>query len=453
MPESTKAQGKSDESDAPTIPHSEPMKSLAGIFTESNPLKRFFKMLGPGLITGASDDDPSGIGTYSQAGASLGFVTLWTAIVTLPLMAVVQYTCAKIGMVTGRGLAGVLRRNYSRKLLYPAILGLVIANTINAGTDIGAIAAAINLLVPVPVVAMIFPIAIIIIVLQIWGSYRLISKIFKWLTLTLFAYIAAAFLAKPHWGEVLKATFIPQISFDSKYLVTLVAILGTTISPYLFFWETSEEVEEEISKGRTTLKERKGATPAELREAKWDTIVGMLFCNVVFYFVILAAAATLHAQGKTDIESATDAAKALEPFAGSAATLLFAFGLIGAGFLAVPVLTGSSAYAVAETFGWKYGLDTKPKQAKQFYIVIIVSTLLGTLINFVGINPIKALFWTAVINGLIAPPLLVIIMLVSNNKKIMGKHVNGLFVNIVGWMAAAIMFAAAIGMILTWGQA
>src|SRR6266498_172136 len=436
---------------AQIIPHAEPISvTHTEVTLETNPIKRFFKLLGPGLITGASDDDPSGIGTYSIAGASLGFATLWTAIITLPLMAVVQFVCAKIALVTGRGLAGVLLHHYSRKLLYPAVLCLVIANTINAGTDIGAIAATINLIIPIPITVMIIPIASMIVALQIWGSYRRIATVFKWLTLALFAYIAAAFLAKPDWQQVLKATFIPQLRFDHDYLLTLVAILGTTISPYLFFWEASEEVEEEISDGRKSLAERKGATGAELNQAKWDTIVGMFFCNIVFYFVILASAATLHASGKTDIQSATDAAQALRPIAGNAATILFAIGIIGAGFLAVPVLTGSSAYAVAETFGWKYGLDTKPKQAKQFYAVITISTFIGALINFIGINPIAALFWTAVINGVLAPPLLVIIMIVSNNKKIMGNRVNARFTNFVGWAAAVIMFAAAIGMFVTW---
>jgi Mn2+/Fe2+ NRAMP family transporter len=353
-------------------------------------------------------------------------------------------------MVTGRGLAGVLLHHYSRKLLYGAVLCLFIANTINAGTDIGAIAAAINLIVPLPIPVMIIPIACIIVALQIWGSYRLITNVFKWLTLSLFTYIGATFLAKPDFDVVLKATFIPEVRFDHDYLLTLVAILGTTISPYLFFWEASEEVEEEFSEGRKRLMQRKGATDAELNQAKWDTLVGMFFCNIVFYFVILAAAATLHASGKTDIQTAVDAAQALRPLVGSAATYLFAIGIIGSGFLAVPVLAGSSAYAIAESFGWKYGLDTKPKHAKQFYGVIAISTFIGALINFIGINPIAALFWTAVINGVLAPPLLVIIMIVSNNKKIMGSNVNGRFTNFVGWTAAIIMFAAVLGMFATW---
>lgn len=417
-----------------------------------NPLKRFLNRLGPGLITGASDDDPSGIGTYSQAGAALGFATLWTAIVTLPLMVVVQHICAKIGMVSGRGLAGVLHRYYPRWLLYPAVVGLVVANTINAGADISAISAAVNMFVPIPISVMVVPIALAIVMLQVWGSYRLIVKVFKWLTMSLFAYVIAAFLAKPDWYEVARATFMPQVRFTSEYVTTLVAILGTTISPYLFFWEASEEVEEEKSEGRARLTQRLGATDDEIRREKVDTVVGMLFCNVVFYFVILAAGATLHVSGKTDIQSATDAAQALRPLAGSLATVLFAIGLIGAGLLAVPVLNGSAAYAVAETFGWPSGLDEKPRHAKKFYAVIAASTLVGVAIDFLGINPIKALFWTAVINGVVAPPLLVVVMLVANNKRVMGSRTNGPVTNIVGWLAAAVMFAAAIAMFVLWGS-
>lgn len=415
-----------------------------------HPLKRILDRLGPGLITGASDDDPSGIGTYTQAGAALGYATLWTAIVTLPLMIVVQHICAKIGLTSGRGLAGVLHKYYPRWLLYPTVAGLVIANTINAGTDIAAIAAAINMFMPVPIAILVFPIAVGIVVLQVWGSYRLIVRVFKWLTLSLFAYVIAAFLAGPDWGRVLHATLIPQIRFDSTYVTTLVAILGTTISPYLFFWEASEEVEEEKSEGRTSIDSRRGVTDAEIRAEEIDTVSGMLFCNVVFYFVILAAASTLHVSGQTYIQSATEAAQALRPLAGSLATVLFAIGLIGAGLLAVPVLTGSAAYAVAETFGWRAGLNEKPKQARKFYGFIAASTLVGVLIGIADVNPISALFWTAVINGVIAPPLLVVVMMVSNNEQVMGKRTNGPWTNIIGWLAAAIMLAAAVGMFLTW---
>lgn len=416
-----------------------------------NPLANLLRRLGPGLITGASDDDPSGIGTYTQAGAALGFATLWTAVITLPLMIVVQHICAKIGMVSGRGLASVLKRFYSRWLLYPAVACLVIANTINAGTDIAAISAAINIFIPIPIAAMVVPIAVIIVVLQVWGSYRLIVNVFKWLAVSLFAYVAAAFMAKPDWSAVAWATLVPQISFSNEYVTTIVAILGTTISPYLFFWQASEEVEEEICVvGRKRLSQRLGASDAEIRKEKIDTIIGMMFCNVVFYFVILAAGATLHVSGKTNIQSATEAAQALAPLAGNLATVFFAIGLIGAGLLAVPVLTGSAAYAVAETFDWPEGLDEKPRDAKKFYVVIAASTLVGVAIDLVGINPIRALFWTAVINGLVAPPLLVLVMLIANNEKVMGKRTNGMWTNIVGWLAAVVMFGAAIAMLATW---
>jgi NRAMP (natural resistance-associated macrophage protein)-like metal ion transporter len=418
---------------------------------ERNPFKRFLKILGPGLITGASDDDPSGIGTYAMAGASLGFSTLWTALATFPMMTAVQFICAKVGMVSGMGLAKVLREHYSKALLYPVVAALVVANTINAGTDIGAIAAAINLLVPINVTAMIVPIAITILGLQVWGSYKLIATIFKWLTLALFAYIGSALYARPQLRAVLQGTFMPRLALDAHFMTNLVAILGTTISPYLFFWQASNEVEEEISMGRRTLQAREGATRTELKYAGWDVTTGMFVSNVVMYFIILTTAATLFKAGKTEIQSATEAAQALRPLAGDAASLLLALGLIGAGFLGVPVLTGSSAYAIAESVGWAYGLDKAPRRAKLFYAMIVIPTLIGMMINFAGINPIRALFWTAVINGLVAPPILVVIMLVANNRQIMREHVNGYWTNIGGWVTTAVMFAAAIALLLTWG--
>jgi NRAMP (natural resistance-associated macrophage protein)-like metal ion transporter len=446
----------SEEDKTSVIPHAEPATGTASLEAalaeHESPIKRFLKILGPGLITGASDDDPSGIGTYTTAGASLGFATLWTALFTFPLMAVVQYLCAKVGMVSGRGLAGVLKRYYSPWVLYPAVIGLLLANTINAGTDIGAIAAAMNLLVPIPLVVFILPISLVILALQIWGSYRLIAKVFRWLTLALFAYIGSVFFAHPDALAVLKGTFIPTLHWDSTFVATLVAILGTTISPYLFFWQSNQEVEEEISKGRTTLGQRKGATDQELTFAAWDVNIGMLLSNLVMYCIILATAATLFKAGKHDVQSATDAAVALRPLVGNAASILLAVGLIGAGFLAVPVLTGSAAYALAEALGWSHGLDKRPRRAKQFYIIIVIATLAGMLINFLGINPIAALFWTAVINGVLAPPLLVLLMLIANNPKVMGEHVNGRWLNLGGWITTLVMSAAAIAFFLTLGH-
>jgi NRAMP (natural resistance-associated macrophage protein)-like metal ion transporter len=440
--------GDPREANRPQIPHREPAGGTgtleAAIAAERNPIRRFLKVLGPGFISGAADDDPSGIGTYATAGASLGFATLWTALLTFPLMAAVQLVCAKIGMVTGKGLAGVLREHYPRWLLYSAVTGLFVANTINVGADLAAIAAAINLLVPtLPIAPLVLPIGLGILALQIWGSYRLIARVFKWLTLALFAYIASAVFARPDWDEVLAATFVPTIRLDQTFLLTLVAILGTTISPYLFFWQATQEVEEETSMGRTQLWRRKGATDAELRYAALDVNVGMSFSVLVMYFIMLATAATLHAAGSTDIKSATDAAQALRPLAGDLSSILLAVGLIGSGVLAVPILSGSAAYALSEAFGWRYGLDRNPGRAKQFYAVIAIATLVGIGIDYLGINPIDALFYTAVINGFVAPPLLVMIMLVANNRKIMGRRRNSRLTNALGWAAAAIMFLAA----------
>jgi NRAMP (natural resistance-associated macrophage protein)-like metal ion transporter len=436
------------------IPHRDPVGGTATLVAAQldagGPVRRFLKILGPGFITGASDDDPSGIGTYASVGAAFGFAALWLAPATFPLMAAVQYTCAKIGMIAGIGLTGVLRRHYPRWVLYPAVSILVVANTINAGVDIGAIAAGLNLLVPIPITAMIIPITVAILALQLFGSYRLIARVFKWLTLALFAYIGAAFFAHPDWGAVRRGTLLPTVRLDQAFLMALVAILETTISPYLFFWQASEEVEEEVSLGRTKLSQRRGATDRELRLAAWDVDLGMLFSNVVMYFIILATAATLHVAGQTDIGSAAEAAKALEPLAGSAASTLLALGLIGSGFLAVPILTGAGAYAAAEAWGWQYGLNESPRRAKPFYAVIIAATLVGMLIDFVGINPITALYWTAVLNGVLAPPLLVLIMLMANNRAVMGERTNGLGLNILGWATAAAMAAAALGFVVSW---
>lgn len=412
-------------------------------------LKRVLTILGPGFITGASDDDPSGIGTYSTAGASLGYATLWTALFTFPLMAIVQYTCAKVGLVSKRGLAGILKRHYAPWVLYSTVFGLVFANTLNAGADIGAIAAALNMLVPIPIVLMIVPITLLILLFQVWGSYRVIANVFRWLALALLAYLAAAFFARPDWGEVLRGTFLPVFHLDSSFVATLVAILGTTISPYLFFWQTDQEVEEEKSLPHAQRRPRKSIIRIKLWYAAWDVNIGMVFSNIVMYFIILATAATLFKAGRHDIRSATDAAQALRPIAGSASSALLAVGLIGSGLLAVPILTGSAAYAVAEAFGWKYGFEKTLGQAKPFYAIMTLSTLLGMLINFVGINPIAALFWAAVINGVLAPPLLVLMMLISTNTKVMGDQVNGPFLRVGGWLAALVMGVAALALFAT----
>jgi NRAMP (natural resistance-associated macrophage protein)-like metal ion transporter len=420
---------------------------MSELRAEKNPLKRLGHALGPGLITGASDDDPSGIGTYAQAGAQHGFATLWTTLAMLPMQVAVQYMCAKIGLVTGKGLAGVLREHYPRAL-YPAVIALVIANTLNAGADIGAIAAAIGMLVPVAPIMFVVPVSFGIIGLQVFGSYHLIDKVFRWLALALLAYIGSALFARPDLMAVLGGTLIPTIRLDPAYLGILVALLGTTISPYLFFWQASQEVEEQISIGRRHLRHRQGASRFELRYALWDTMAGMVFSEVVAYFIILATGATLFTSGHTDVASATDAAQALRPLAGDWSVLLFAIGLIGSGVLAVPVLTGSAAYGVSEALGWRSGLSRSPRRAPGFYAVIVAATLVGMAINFLGINPITALVLSAVLNGIVAAPLIVLVLLVSNSRAAMGVRTNGRLLNIVGWATAAVMGLAAVGLIV-----
>lgn len=412
-------------------------------------LRRFMRVLGPGIVTGASDDDPSGIGTYAVAGARLGYSVLWIALFTYPLMAAIQFTCAKISMVTGKGLASVLRDHYPRMVLYPAVFTLLIANTLNAGADIAAMADALRIFVPLPSSLLIPFFAFLILGIQIFGAYPLVARIFKWLSASLLAYVGAAFLAKPDWGEVLRNTFIPSLQFDRESLVILVGLLGTTISPYLFFWQGDMEVEEEIRRGRMTLKERGGATDGELRGASVDVNLGMLFSNLGMYFIILATAATLYQSGITRIESASDAAQALRPIAGEAAGALFALGIVGTGLLAVPILTCSASYALSEALGWRYGLNQRPLAAKGFYGIIIASTLLGSLIDFIGINPIQALVWTAVLNGLIAPPLLLVILHVANNRLLMGERKNGWLLNLLGWITTLAMAGAAIALFMS----
>jgi NRAMP (natural resistance-associated macrophage protein)-like metal ion transporter len=417
----------------------------AALSQERHPLLRLFKILGPGIIVGASDDDPSGIGTYATAGATLGYTTLWTTIVMLPMMFAVQLICSRIGLVSGRGLGEQLVRNFPKYVTYPAICGLVVANSINAGADMGAIGAAVNLLVPIPIVVLVVPVGVVLLALQLWGSYARISRVFKWLTVSLFAYVLAALFSHPNALQVLEGTFVPRIHLNGAYLTTLVALLGTTISPYMFFWQATQEVEEDKALGRRYYWQRKGTTQAELRYAAWDVGIGMTFSEIVAYFIIFATATTLFVSGHTNVATAADAARALQPLAGRWAGVLFALGLIGTGFLAVPVLTCSSAYALSTLFGWRFGLNERPGKAPQFYAIIALSTLFGVALNFTGIGPMAALYWTAVVNGCLAPLLLVLIMTVSNKRKVMGEHKNGPVLNVIGWLTTLAMFAAAIG--------
>ena len=408
------------------------------------------RTLGLGLITGAADDDPSAIGTYASAGASIGPAFLWTAPVTFPMMCAVVYLSAKLGQVSGKGIFQVIKDHYPRWILYPALIGVMIGNTIEAGADIGGMSAALGVLIPVPLPFIIIPVTVSILVLQIWGSYELIRNIFRWLALTLLAYGGAAILAKPDLREVLRGTLIPTLRFDAQFLSLLVAVIGTTLSAYLYTWQSNAEVEEEISMGRRRLIQRKGATRRELKETRWDVVSGMFFSNLVMYFIVLSTASTLYPAGKHDINTAAEAAEALRPLAGDAAGVLFALGVIGVGFLAVPIMTTGAAYDLAQVMGWKHSLHAKPSEAKEFYLAIVGFTFLGMGMNFLGFNPMKALVFSGVVQGFSTPPLLLMIMLMTNNRKIMGRQTNGLGINILGWITTAAIFAATAGLVATW---
>src|SRR3954463_585661 len=350
------------------------------------------RAIGLGLITGAADDDPSAIATYATAGARLGPSFLWTAPVTFPMMVAVVYLSSKLGQVTGKGLFDVIRDHYPRWVLRSALIGVIIGNTIEAGADIGGVAAGIGVLAPrVPRPLGVVPTTAAILTLQLWGSYVLIRKIFRWLALVLLAYVAAAFMAAPDWPTALRGTLVPTIQFNQEFLSLLVAVIGTTLSAYLYTWQSNEEVEEEIAMGRRHLHQRRGATAEELRQSRWDIAIGMLFSNIIMYFIILSTASTLHVAGRTEIASAAQAAEALKPLAGEAAGVLFAVGVIAVGFLAVPIMTTGAAYDVCQVFGWKHGLHARPAEAKGFYLLIASFTLLAMCMNFFGFNPMRAL--------------------------------------------------------------
>ncbi len=405
------------------------------------------RSLGLGLITGASDDDPSAIGTYAAAGAALGPSFLWTAPVTFPMMFAVVYLCSKLGQVTGRGLFAVIRENYSKWLLYFFLITAVAGNVIEAGADLGGMAAALNVIVPVPISGMVVILGVSVLFMQLW-SYTLIRNVFRWLALALLAYIGAAILAKPELLPVLKGTFVPTIHLTKEFFAMLVAVIGTTLSAYLYSWQSNQDVEEDIAQGRRRLTDRIGTTEAELRHSRNDVAFGMLFSNLVMYFIILSTAATLFKAGKTDINTAADAAQALRPLAGNAAGLLFAAGVVGVGFLAVPVMTMGAAFDVCQSFGWKHGLHADPGEAKPFYAAIVVFTLLAIGLNFFGINPMKALVFAGLVQGVSTPFLMLLVMLITNNRKIMGKWTNTHSMNALGWLTTAAMFAATIGLVI-----
>ena len=406
--------------------------------------KDYWYTLGPGLTTGASDDDPSGIATYSQTGAQYGFSFLWLAPLTFPLMGFVQEMCARIGMVTGQGLAANIRTHYSRRLLRFVTVLLFAANTFNIGADLGALAKATQLLYPqVGFGLLVWFFALFSLGLQIFSPYAKYARYLKWLALVLLSYVASALLAHLNWGQVLHGTVVPKLHFDRNALLLICGILGTTISPYLFFWQTSQEVEEDVSRGRTTIRERQSATsPNEIKRMRIDVWSGMLLSNVAMFFIIAACGGVLYAHGITNITSADQAAEALRPFAGNATYLLFAVGIIGVGLLGIPVLAGSSSYAIAESLKWKSGLYRNLHQAHAFYGVIIISLLIGVGLNFIGLNPIKALIYSAIANGIVAPFVLFFIVRLSANHRVMGHWANRRFTTFVGWATTLTMAVA-----------
>lgn len=415
-------------------------------------LPRIFRILGPGLITGAADDDPSGIATYSQTGAQFGYGQLWTALFLYPLMTAVQEACARIGAVTKKGIAQVVRENYSKKLLVAAVTLVLVANTVNIGADIGAMASAVRLVVPIPFAVITLLFTVLMLLLEIWIPYKIYARILKWLAATLLVYPVVVFLAHEPWREIFAATFFPHINFSFAFLFILVGVAGTTISPYMFFWQASEEVEEEIEHG---LDKKPSVSKRFMHNLRIDNAIGMFISEFITWCIIIATATILHASGVTDIKTASDAARALVPLvhtfpnAGFLAELIFAIGIVGLGLLAVPVLAGSAAYALSEAFSWHEGLYRKFRTAHGFYGVITIATLIGLLINFVGIDPIKALIVTAVLNGVVAVPLIAIIIAISSNEKIMGEHKSGWLSKTFLWITFAVMLIAAVGMFVT----
>ncbi|MEO8855157.1 MAG: divalent metal cation transporter [Ginsengibacter sp.] len=424
---------------------------------KQNKFKKFLSILGPGLTTGAADDDPSGIATYSQTGAQFGYGQLWTALYMLPFMMGVQEACARVGMVTGKGLTAIVKENYNKKLVYFVVGIVVVANVINIGADIGAMAAAAKLIIPLPFVVWTLLFTVSILILEIFTSYKVYAKILKWLALSLLAYPITVFIAKMPWLEVLKATFIPHIEMNFAFFFIITGVLGTTISPYMFFWETSQEVEE-VKERRLIKKGVPQIRKSNIHRMRIDNNAGMIISEITTWSILVVAGTVLHNHGVTDIKNAADAAKALEPLvhsfphAGFISKLIFAIGIIGLGFLAVPILSGSAAYAVSEAANWKSGLNLKLKRAHGFYGVITIATLIGLIINFVGINPVKALVYSAVLNGVAAVPLIFLILRISSNKSLMGEYKSGLLSKIILWITFLGMASAAVAMFFMIGK-
>jgi NRAMP (natural resistance-associated macrophage protein)-like metal ion transporter len=412
---------------------------------------RLADVLGPGLITGASDDDPSGIATYAQAGAAFGFALSWTLLLTYPLMCAIQMISAEIGRVTGKGIAANMRRLYPPYLLYVMVGLLVLANVINIGADLGAMGAALRLMLPGPQTPYVAGFAALIVVLEVFMKYASYASVLRWLTLSLFAYVATVFVVGVPWGTVAFHLVVPHIKWTGAYFTIVVAVFGTTISPYLFFWQASEEVEEvkDDPTARPIL-DAPADGPRQLKRIRLDTIVGMALSNLVALFIVLTTAATLNAHGVTNVATSADAAKALRPIAGEFAFAVFALGIVGTGLLAVPVLAGSAAYALAETLGWRAGLAERPGRAPAFYGAITAAVVVGALLNVSPLDPIKALIFSAVVNGVAAVPIMIMIMLMASQRRIMGEFALHPWLKTLGWLATVVMAAAAAGMFATW---
>ncbi len=428
-----------------------PKKDQRSTSKSEGPKRTFiqrFGTLGPGLITGASDDDPSGISTYSVAGATTGLSMLWLALLTTPMMAVIQGMCARIGMVTGEGLAANIRKSIPLPLAYVVAAAVIIANTFNAGADFAGMSASANLVVPqIPVLVWVSFFGALLLVTILFCSYRVIASTFKWLTISLFAYAVTAFWIKPDWGMVLRAFVTPHIQFSRDFVTTMVGVLGTTITPYLFFWQSSLEVEEEKSMGRTTIAERRGATDEEISDSHFDVNTGMIFSNAIMAFIIITTALTLYVHHKTHIATAQDAAEALKPLVGHFASLLFTLGIVGTGLLAIPALVGSSAYVVAEMFKFRRGgMNEPPGRAKRFYGVFAAGLLIGVAMCFARVDPIRALYYAAVLNGVISVPLIFLVVRIASNSGVMGKWSSSLLAKGWAWLAFILMGGAAVAM-------
>ncbi|MBU3669034.1 MAG: divalent metal cation transporter [Candidatus Taylorbacteria bacterium] len=454
--------------------YEEIQKAVTSLKDAPKKAKKFWHNLGPGLTTGASDDDPSGIATYSQTGAATGFRFTWLALFTFPLMAIVQEMCARIGIVTGQGLAANIRQHYSKTILYTCTILLLGANIFNIGADLGAMAEAVKLLLPISSTgALVVMFGVLSLLLQVFTSYEKYARYLKYLALILLAYVCAVFFVYVDWSLVWKNLFIPSMEFTKEHIILVCAILGTTISPYLFFWQTSQEVEDKILHKEKIVTENvvlEGGVkvsiekdesvsvkidmvdphvPEEIKNMRVDVWVGMFVSNIVMFFIIVLCGAALHTQGITNITTAADAAQALRPFAGDFAYALFAFGIIGTGLLAIPVLAGSAAYAVSESFGWRFGLYRKLKEAYAFYGVIAFATIVGILLNFIGLDPIQALIYSAVANGVVSPIILILIVQMASRNDIMGEYKNSTFSNLFGWITVGLMTASVVGVALS----